>query len=494
MCHTRLTVKLGPLINFIIGHNGSGKSAVLTALTLCLGAKAATTNRGQNLKSFIKAGEHFSNLSVKIKNQGSGAYKSELYGDSIIVERHFNDSGTSGFKLKDRNGKIVSTKKADLENIVDHFGLQIENPLNVLTQDMARQFLNDSSVKEKYNFFLRGTQLKHLDDDYKQIEDELDEQLNKAETLEKDVETRRTDYERLAEKARRAQGLAKLRAEEQALKHQAIWAHVAGDEEELTSAQNEIAKVSEEITRRQEAVEAASNKFTEYDQACEKHKEEVAALEGELEQVRDIGKERKTEWDEARKNLIELKTVERQLGEAIKKSQTRKNDTQSQIDDLRRAQADGGRHEQKVRELEVAKSVYENSKLAYDNHDGNLTSLNLALQEAKDKLKQAIDAHETKKREGERSRNIIRNLEQGQRKWTDAYPDPEKLEKLLRLIQESTRFSEKPVGPVGHYVQLKEPRWASILEKSLGGALNAFVVTNKADQGILSGMMKSLNL
>jgi hypothetical protein len=57
MCHERLTVKLGPLINFIIGHNGSGKSAVLTAITLCLGGKATATNRGQNLKSFIKEGE-----------------------------------------------------------------------------------------------------------------------------------------------------------------------------------------------------------------------------------------------------------------------------------------------------------------------------------------------------------------------------------------------------------------------------------------------------
>jgi ATPase subunit of ABC transporter with duplicated ATPase domains len=57
MCHTRLEVSLGPLINFIIGHNGSGKSAVLTALTICLGGKASSTNRGQSLKDFIKEGQ-----------------------------------------------------------------------------------------------------------------------------------------------------------------------------------------------------------------------------------------------------------------------------------------------------------------------------------------------------------------------------------------------------------------------------------------------------
>jgi structural maintenance of chromosomes protein 6 len=57
MCHEQLTVTLGPLINFIIGHNGSGKSAVLTALTLCLGGQASATNRGQNMRSFIKEGK-----------------------------------------------------------------------------------------------------------------------------------------------------------------------------------------------------------------------------------------------------------------------------------------------------------------------------------------------------------------------------------------------------------------------------------------------------
>jgi len=57
MCHKQLHVPIGPLINFVIGHNGSGKSAVLTALTICLGGKASSTNRGGSLKSFIKEGE-----------------------------------------------------------------------------------------------------------------------------------------------------------------------------------------------------------------------------------------------------------------------------------------------------------------------------------------------------------------------------------------------------------------------------------------------------
>ncbi|KAK5187834.1 Structural maintenance of chromosomes protein 6, partial [Cryomyces antarcticus] len=121
MCHTHLRVKLGPLINFIIGHNGSGKSAVLTALTLCLGAKAISTNRGGSLKSFIKEGQENARLLVKIKNLGDNAYQPELYGRSITVERHFSMTGASGFKIKSADQRIISTKKADLEDIADCF-------------------------------------------------------------------------------------------------------------------------------------------------------------------------------------------------------------------------------------------------------------------------------------------------------------------------------------------------------------------------------------
>ena len=41
------------------GHNGSGKSAVLSALTVALGGKATATGRGNGLKAFIREGERW---------------------------------------------------------------------------------------------------------------------------------------------------------------------------------------------------------------------------------------------------------------------------------------------------------------------------------------------------------------------------------------------------------------------------------------------------
>ena len=64
---------------------------------------------------------------MKIKNQGDSAYKPDMYGRSITVERHFTRAGTSGFKLKNAEDRVISTKKSDLDDILDFFAFQLDN-------------------------------------------------------------------------------------------------------------------------------------------------------------------------------------------------------------------------------------------------------------------------------------------------------------------------------------------------------------------------------
>lgn len=171
MCHVHLHVELGPLINFIIGENGSGKSTILTAITLCLGGKASATNRGAALKDYIKSGEESCKIKVALKNEGIDAYQPDLFGARIIVERTFTRSGSSGFKLQSESGRTVSNKKADLDELVEYFQMQIDNPMNILTQDAARQFLNQATAAQKYKFFIKGVQLEQMDNDYRIVQE-----------------------------------------------------------------------------------------------------------------------------------------------------------------------------------------------------------------------------------------------------------------------------------------------------------------------------------
>jgi chromosome segregation ATPase len=226
MCHNHFSVELGPLINFIVGKNGSGKSAILTAITLCLGGKASATNRGQSLKSFIKEGKENASIIVRIKNQGEGAYLPDDYGKSIIVERHFTKSGSSGFKIKNEQGRIMSTKKAELDAITDYFSLQIDNPMNVLSQDMARQFLSTSSPAEKYKFFVKGVQLEQLDQDYRLIEESVDQIEEKLRTQAPNIRFLENQRDMAKKKLELSDQQDSLRERIRTYRRQLAWSHV----------------------------------------------------------------------------------------------------------------------------------------------------------------------------------------------------------------------------------------------------------------------------
>mmetsp|Transcript_6219 Transcript_6219/g.9089 ORF Transcript_6219/g.9089 Transcript_6219/m.9089 type:complete len:344 (+) Transcript_6219:140-1171(+) len=184
MCHRKLTVDLCRNVNFIHGQNGSGKSAILAAIQICLGAGARRTNRAKNLKDLIRKGYGndatctTAKVRVTLLNDKDG-FEYDKYGDEIIVERTITSgSGYNGYKLlssKEKgDGKEVeiSRSKKDLDNMLDCLNVQVENPVAVLDQEDAKKFLM-GKAEDKYAFFMRATELERLDRSYASIKDNI---------------------------------------------------------------------------------------------------------------------------------------------------------------------------------------------------------------------------------------------------------------------------------------------------------------------------------
>ena len=76
-------------------------------------------------------------MTVTLKNDGDDAYKSDIFGNRIIITRRFTAQGASSYKILSSQKALVSNKKADLDDICDHMSIQVENPLNVLTQGLS---------------------------------------------------------------------------------------------------------------------------------------------------------------------------------------------------------------------------------------------------------------------------------------------------------------------------------------------------------------------
>uniref|UniRef100_A0A3B5AVH8 Structural maintenance of chromosomes protein 6 n=1 Tax=Stegastes partitus TaxID=144197 RepID=A0A3B5AVH8_9TELE len=170
MCHHSLGLfRFGPNVNFIVGNNGSGKSAILTALIVGLGGKATMTNRGASLKDFVKTSENAADITVKLRNRGPDAYKKDVYGDCISIEHRIWSDGSRTCKLKNKSGQIISSKKEELTAILDHFNIQLDNPVSILSQEMSKQFLHSKSESDKYKFFMKATLLEQMKRDYVHI-------------------------------------------------------------------------------------------------------------------------------------------------------------------------------------------------------------------------------------------------------------------------------------------------------------------------------------
>lgn len=189
MCHQKLTVDFCKNVNFITGQNGSGKSAIVAAIQLCLGGSARTTGRGSNTGALIREGSSSpAVLTVTLRNEGEDAFEPEKYGDRIHVRRKINPRGNSEYALlgepwskpnkakgktrnenedadndqeedKNRRAPVIvegnsSVAKDVLEKLTHQFNICVPNPCCILTQEESKKFINGQD-KDKYDFFLK---------------------------------------------------------------------------------------------------------------------------------------------------------------------------------------------------------------------------------------------------------------------------------------------------------------------------------------------------
>lgn len=164
MCHSNMYIEFGPNINFLVGSNGSGKSAVITALALGLAASARSTSRASSIQSnsallylsnlhkykyhdflfteLIKNGETNASIEITLCNTGLRPYKSDVFGPHITVVRNLRQS-SSTYELKDAHRRAVSRKLDDIRRMLLFFGISVENPIFVLNQEASREFLKE---------------------------------------------------------------------------------------------------------------------------------------------------------------------------------------------------------------------------------------------------------------------------------------------------------------------------------------------------------------
>lgn len=238
MCHRKLTVDLCRNVNFIHGQNGSGKSAVLAAIQICLGAGARRTHRARNLKELVRkeAGDSCSGAKVRVTllNGGPDGFQPDVYGETITVERTISlrTGGSNGYKLLDHNGVSKSTSKKDLDAMLDHLNIQVENPVAVLDQEEAKKFLT-GKPEDKYAFFTKATELERIDRSYANVIDNIMQLQNTKDKVQQSLQGKIDNVRLLKKEWEQYQELDKLEEKVLDYKVDYAWAFYTGVQSEV---------------------------------------------------------------------------------------------------------------------------------------------------------------------------------------------------------------------------------------------------------------------
>ncbi|TYG42174.1 hypothetical protein ES288_D12G236600v1 [Gossypium darwinii] len=483
MCHNSLEIELGEWVNFITGQNGSGKSAILTALCIAFGCRARETQRASKLKEFIKTGCSYATVQVDIKNEGVDSFKPEIFGDTIIIERRISDT-TSSTVLKDRQGRKVASRKEDLRELVEHFNIDVENPCVIMSQDKSREFLHSGNDRDKFKFFFKATLLQQVDELLQSIIKQLKDACALVDELEKLIRPAQLELSELQEKIENIKRVEQISQEVQLLRKKLAWSLVYDEDKRLQEQAKNIETLKKRIPTCQAKIDSTLDKLEKLLERLSKKKVQVASL---VEKTSEVKRKKDELWDalcSARKEKLELEEEHRRGTKQIRKMRNDVRRLEEQARDIqdkhiRNTQAEESEIEEQIKELEYAVDNVQSLLSSLKDEENTLSEQISAEMDAMKKINDEINYYERKQRE---VHHQICELRLHQTNKVTAFGG----DGVLRLLREIERhhkaFSMPPIGPIGAHVTLvNDDTWAPAVERAIGKMLNAFIVTNSED-------------
>ncbi|KAJ9164044.1 hypothetical protein P3X46_023661 [Hevea brasiliensis] len=487
MCHSNLQIELCPWVNFITGQNGSGKSAILTALCIAFGSRAKGTQRASTLKDFIKTGCSYAVVEVEVKNQGEDAFKHEVYGDAIIIERRINQS-TSSTVLKDFQGRKVASRKEELRELIEHFNIDVENPCVIMSQDKSREFLHSGNDKDKFKFFFKATLLQQVNDLLQSIYEQLRSANALVDELEATIKPIEKELSELQVKIKNMEHIEEISQQVQQLKKKLAWSWVYYVDKQLEDQSLKIGKLKDRIPACQEKIEQKLGKVESLRDLFTKKKAQIAHMMQKTSEVRRKQDDLRHSISSATKQKLEL---EEQHGRETKRIQSilkRASSLQQEVQDIqeqhvKNTQAEESEIEEKLKELQYKVDDANSTLLRLKEDERVLSeSVSKGMNEIR-KISEEIQNYEKEERE---IRGTIQQLRQHKTNKVTAFGG-DKVIHLLHIIERfHHKFNKPPIGPIGaHLTLVNGDTWAPAVENAIGRLLNAFIVTNHRDMNLL---------
>lgn len=278
MSYEYARVPFKPGVNVVCGPNGSGKSSMLLGISVALGQ--SYTERSEKLSDLIRWGKDQGRVTLVLDNSPKSGRRTypRIKKDQIFLTRSLRRDGKYWFELENR-----AATKAEVRRLLSKFGVDPENMLIVMHQNMVEQF-TVLSPQEKLRIVEAAVGFESYRQNVLKAQKKLSRILSQEESVEKLLESAEQTLTYWREQYDRYQQKKQLRMKRRFLERELAWAEVSKRERIATDLKEQIQK------KQNENLEIEN---------------ETKTVNGQLEELQTNLEQSKTEW----KRLLEERLI-----------------------------------------------------------------------------------------------------------------------------------------------------------------------------------------
>jgi chromosome segregation protein len=303
--YARVPLKQG--VNVIGGPNGAGKSSLLLAISVGLGQ--SYTERSRKLSDLIRWGQDQARVTLILDNSQRGNKRpvAKYQKDQLFLTRILRRDGKYWFELENR-----AVSKQDVERLLGKFGVDPDNMLIIMHQNMVEQFSVLSNT-EKLRMVEAAVGLEPFRENVVQAKTKLMRILSQEESVSKLLEQAQQTLNYWHEQYEKYQQKKQLQLKRRFLDRELVWAEVERRESIVKDLQASFNKTQQALGKIEDEWQAAISQI-------DAQQSQQQALRGEIKSLFDerLSLEREIAQNESVLSLItqllsETQVIENQI-------------------------------------------------------------------------------------------------------------------------------------------------------------------------------------
>lgn len=265
--YARVPFKSG--VNVIGGPNGAGKSSLLLAISVGLGQ--TYTERSRKLSDLIRWGREQARVTLVLDNakQGNKRPVPKYQKDQLYLTRVLRRDGKYWFELENR-----AANKQDVERLLGRLGVDPDNMLIIMHQNMVEQF-SVLSTMEKLRMVEAAVGLEPFRENVLQAKTKLTRILTQEESVAKLLEQAAQTLSYWREQYEKFQEKKQLQIKRRFLDRELTWAEVERRENIVKNLKANLDKSLATLNKIEAEKQAISDQLNRYETHKKSLKEET---------------------------------------------------------------------------------------------------------------------------------------------------------------------------------------------------------------------------